>query len=465
VLKYAKAQKIAVAIRTGGHQYSGASSTSAPNIQLDLRSSFPEDMKIFNGPDGKTYVHTSVSKSLGEFNTWLGKHNVFVPHGECTNVHLGGHVQTGGYGQLGRSFGLLGDHVVSLEIVDHNGDFKEVTHTSDPDLFYAILGGSPGNLGVITHFTIRVHRDKDFVGSRALKALYLYSPETLQRLLTILAKMSDDPDFPRNYDLTVNVRSSTFHLPSLFGLFANAGEILEEKYPEIFGKDTIEASPRIIIVYAQWVPFSLNDKPDDSWFKAIDKGSFFNLVDFNRPTPMSELTAEWIFNGFREYEYPYIKSTRLTNSTTLVKDKWPEWLTHRIDVLVKPDNKCHLSAQIQSYGGKHSKFITNANNGTSYSWRKDSTICCTLDAFYNGEDAHKIAIKWHNHNEREGIGANGIFSKQDRRVLWGSFGEFNLDSVWNTYYETREKYETLRVARRKADPDGVFTPNTFSVKR
>jgi FAD/FMN-containing dehydrogenase len=50
-------------------------------------------------------------------------------------------------------------------------------------------------------------------------------------------------------------------------------------------------------------------------------------------------------------------------------------------------------------------------------------------------------------------------------VLWGSFGEFDLDSVWNTYFETREKYDRLSAARRKADPDGVFTPNTFCVKR
>src|ERR1700722_9572808 len=92
-LKYAKAQKIAVAIRTA------------------------DDRHLFEGRDGKAYVRTSVSWSLGEFNAWMGQHQVFVPHGQCINVHLGGHVQTGGYGQLGRSFGLFGDHAVSIEVV------------------------------------------------------------------------------------------------------------------------------------------------------------------------------------------------------------------------------------------------------------------------------------------------------------------------------------------------------------
>src|SRR5207237_3938654 len=68
-------------------------------------------------------------------------------------------------------FGLFGDHVLSLEIVDHDGNSKEVTKATNPELFYAILGGSPGNFGVLTHFTIEVHRDSDYNGSRGLKEI------------------------------------------------------------------------------------------------------------------------------------------------------------------------------------------------------------------------------------------------------------------------------------------------------
>lgn len=96
-LRYAKEKGIAVAVKTGGHQYSGASSTSAPNIQLDLENSFrgAEDRVIFE-KDRKAYARTSVSWSLGEFNAWLAENKKFVPHGQCTEVHVGGHVQTGG---------------------------------------------------------------------------------------------------------------------------------------------------------------------------------------------------------------------------------------------------------------------------------------------------------------------------------------------------------------------------------
>lgn len=461
VLKYAKAQKIAVAIRTGGHQYSGASSTDGPNIQLDLKETFRgvDDQQFFE-KDGKAYVRTSVSWSLGTFHDFLGKHKIFVPHGQCMNVHLGGHVQTGGYGQLGRSFGLFGDHVISLEIVDHEGNFKEVTRATDPELFWAILGGSPGNLCVITHFTLQVHRDEDYKGSRGVKSIYWYNPQTLKRLIDILVQMSDDENFPRNYDYCVSVLSSSF---DLIDWFPDIDEKMRDEHPELYGDDGIPFWPRMIVVYAQWVPFSPTDVCDMSWFDRIRKGSIFPFPV--KEIPMSELTSSWIFRNVREFDKPYIKRAQVTDSRTLGKDGWAEWVTNRIDTIIKPDkNKCWLACQLQCFGGKDSKFFTNRDNGTSYCWR-DTTLVSVLDCFYEGEDGRKRAVEWQRVNDLESLGPQGNFCKQDRRVLWGSHGEFDLDKVWDNYFEDREKYERLSAVRRRMDPDGVLTPNAFCVKR
>jgi len=199
-------------------------------------------------------------------------------------------VQTGGYGQLGRSFGLFGDHVIGLEIVDWEGKIKEVTQKSDPELFSAFLGGSPGNLGVITHIVLKVHRDKDYVGALGLKSLYWYDPKTLERLLGIVAEMSDDADFPRNYDLCVSVLSSS---NDLLDWFPEVDLKMQREHPELYGEDGLPFWPRVIIVYAQWVPFSKDDVPDQGWFERIKEGCLFPFTTNVDVKPMSELTKQW----------------------------------------------------------------------------------------------------------------------------------------------------------------------------
>jgi len=278
--------------------------------------------------------------------------------------------------------------------------------------------------------------------------------------------MSDDENFPRNYDLCISVLSAEF---DILGLISGLDDKMEQEHPEIFGKDGNPVWPRMIVVYAQWVPFGPNDKPNMEFFEQLKTGHFFQSGVQQKP--MSELTAGWIFRNTREFDLPFVKRTYLTNSTTLVKDGWVDWVVGRMDEIVEPTNNGQwLSAQIQCFGGKNSMFTRNADNGTSYSWR-DSTMCMTIDNFHKPEKKAE-AEAWAATNDKEGISAphgifrkHGVFSKQDRRVLWGSYGSFDLDSVWDTYFDDRPKYERLMQIRKRADPDGTFTPNTFCVKR
>jgi hypothetical protein len=387
--------------------------------------------------------------------------------GQCAHVHLGGHVQTGGYGQLGRSFGLFGDHVRSLEIIDYEGKERTITRESDPDAFWAILGGSPGNFAVVTHFTLEVYRDEDYKGALGMKGIFLYDENQVKRMMTLISKMADEGDWPRNYDLCASVLSSSFPLGSL--AWPGLDTKIKEEMPSIFGEDKIIGWPKTMVVYAQWVPVVKDEKPDQrvfDWFHEIGQGSLKLFNDgIMRDKPMSALTRQWLFMDVREFDLPYEKRTYLTNSTTLRKDNWPEWVSGRINAVVEPwDNKQWLSCQIQYFGGKNSMFVRNRNNGTSYSWREDSTVCATLDNFH-WSSMRDAALSWQKENDQVGIGKDGIFSKQDRRVLWGSYGSFDFDSVHATYHETEEKYKKLGQIRSRMDPKGTFTPNTFCVKK
>ncbi|PQE21416.1 FAD binding domain-containing protein [Rutstroemia sp. NJR-2017a BBW] len=477
VLDYARLNKIGVAIRTGGHSYSGDSSCTAPNIQMDLS-------QTFKGRDDRTLMRslrilrTSVSWSLAEFASYCNKNKIFVPHGQCIAVHLGGHVQTGGYGQLGRSFGLMADHVLELDIVDHTGKSRTITKQSDRDLFWAILGGSPGNYAVVTHFTLKVLLDEDYEGSTGMKCAFLYTPQKFKELLDVVVKMSDgvDPDgkpspLAQNYDVCLNVLSSKNTYAALFP--ETPHELKKHLHPP--GEAVTETSPpatsrapRLIVVWVQWVQLKKTDVLDRKlWFDRLSNGCIdgysLNYKEL-KPTPMSYMTSNWwILDNVREYPWPYIKSTRMSDKTDLRKTNWANWIGGLLEQVLKPEeDELFIVAQIQPFGGPNSQTVKNKGNGTSYSFR-DATMIVTLDCFYK-HHVRDRALKWFKDNESKVLDPKyGDFSTKDMRPLWGSFGEYDFSKIWHAYHEDQHKYDKLRKLRDLHDPDGVFTPNTFSV--
>ena len=440
VIRYAREKNVAIALRTGGHQYSGASSTSGPNIQLDLSQAFHGE-DDFQYDERTNRLRVGISFPLREFNEKLAKKGLFIPHGECENVHIGGHVQSGGYGQLFRAFGLFSDHVKVIEIITADAEKKLVTRESNSDLFFAILGGSPGNFGVITHAVIEPHKDVDHPNSRGLFAVYLYNPDRLRRLLKLTTEFANDDNLPIDYDYTVTVGSLS---QDFFSLYPNMDNHMREKHPDLYGgvgKEASSINPNGIIVFAQWANTQGSIQPYDAavaqWFKRIkdaahgvDIAKLGDYVENDHHVPMSKLTHYWIFLKIREYELPYVK--RCYSTPEKVGDDWINTFVKHVDEvqsnLIGTD--CKISTQIQSFG-KLTKALLNKDNGTCYSWR-DSRMGYTCDIFY-GPRGHAFAKNWQDKNDKCFIGKNGTFSKQDRRLFWASYGNRNLSEVNNIF--------------------------------
>ncbi|KAF9582478.1 hypothetical protein BGW38_000157 [Lunasporangiospora selenospora] len=427
-IKMARENNFSLAVRTGGHQYSAASSTFGNNIQLDLSRTYTD----FNWEDADHTVLTlGVSIPLGKFQSKIMKKGRFVPTGQCSYVNLGGHVQSGGYGQLIRSFGLLADHVLKVRIITADGQARWVDRSipADKPLLYAILGGSPGNFGVLTDVTLKLLRDEDHDKSRGFRAMIPYSKDALKNLLDVMVKQDLTDDTAADYDFCVTV----------------------------MGGRKAENKPAAIVVFAQALGGKSKMTPYDGVY-----------VD-DEPVKISELCSHWLFPISREFQLPYYKCTYMSNSraSELQSKDWTEWVTERMDDLESKseEHQTFLSAQFQYAGGKHSTYRTEgAKNITSLSWR-DSTFGCSLDAFYNGEGLPKARAKaWTEKNTADGVGhANAVFSAQDRRLLWGSF-DTNLPDQRTKYYDQAPgKYDTLSKLKVDIDPHFVFTPNTFSV--
>jgi len=486
VIKFARDNKIAIAVRTGGHQYSGASSTSGDNIQIDLSNTFME----FNYDESTDLVHCGISFALLELNTELRKRNLFIPHGQCAHVHVGGHVQTGGYGQLGRSHGLFCDHVQAFQIVTPDAQVRKVlkphagkTDNANNELFWAVLGGSPGSFGILTHVWIKPLHDKNYPNSRGMKLFSLYTLEKAQKCLQIMAEMSDNDNFPRDFDYCLTVMSDEMECWYFKNAFAqkfdsntaatNVDQDMFFNHPEQYGDgvqtviDGVKTKPPtptgVIILYVQWANTGGKHQKfgefETQWFKSIrdalkpdfvdaalqhfgkeehvaqdlkrlfhgksyDNEPDFNVLDWTVHTPMSTLTRYWVYTDVREYVMPYEKRTYITDKTDLATNGWSDWLAGRVNSVVKgPNHDLKIVIQIQPFGGKHSMYRKCSLDGTtSHSWRDQTTMCQVVDCFYKPKKGvAKLANDYQSGNDQEAGTANGKFCDKDRRVLWGSY--------------------------------------------
>lgn len=136
------------AVRSGGHSYEGFS--QSPDLVIDVRG-----MTGIKLSTDRKSVSISSGASLGSVYKALWPSHLAIPAGSCFPVGVAGHSLGGGFGLLGRPFGLACDSILSMEVVDASGQIRNVSEQENPDLFWALRGGGNGNFGVVTNFNFR----------------------------------------------------------------------------------------------------------------------------------------------------------------------------------------------------------------------------------------------------------------------------------------------------------------------
>lgn len=204
--------KMAIAVRTGGHQYCGFSSTLPVNMQIDLSKTFP----LYDYNLETNVLRCGVSQSLGTWASLNNKQGIYLPMGVCPSVHLGGHVHTGGWGMVARSHGLLADHVLAFDIILANGEKQRIvrpdgrmTSPHNDDLYYAVLGGGKGgDFGIVTHWEFKPLRDRDYPDSACYLFVWEWSKEKMEaavRNMEQLSKKCADGTIPSDYEFMLNI--------------------------------------------------------------------------------------------------------------------------------------------------------------------------------------------------------------------------------------------------------------------
>lgn len=178
---------MAIAVRTGGHQYCGYSLTLPVNMQIDVSQTFP----LYDYDAANNVLRCGVSQPLGGWAEKNHEKGIYLPMGMCAHVHLGGHVHTGGWGMVARSHGILADHVLAFDIILASGEEERIvrpevgkTTEHNDDVYYAVLGGGKGgDFGIVTHWEFSPLRDENYPNAACYTFLWLWSEEKMKAVV------------------------------------------------------------------------------------------------------------------------------------------------------------------------------------------------------------------------------------------------------------------------------------------
>jgi FAD/FMN-containing dehydrogenase len=178
-VRFAAENNLLTAVKCGGHAFAGTSSCDG-GLQIDLSK-----MRWVQVDPQRRIARISGGSLLGELDFETMAHGLATTAGSVSHTGVGGLTLGGGFGRLGRKFGLSIDNVLSVDVVTADGQLRRASATDNPDLFWAVRGGG-GNFGVATAFEFQLHeQDREVISGS-----YYFPFEQAQQILEFGAEFA-----------------------------------------------------------------------------------------------------------------------------------------------------------------------------------------------------------------------------------------------------------------------------------
>jgi len=150
----------------------------------------------------------------------------------------------------------------------------------------------------------------------------------------------------------------------------------------------------------------------------------------------------------REFPHPYKK--RINAYSHALTEGFINALSDAIDDLHE-DKNLRLLLQSMVLGGAYQTLPTNSQRALPH---RNSTCFVVFDVFYVG-DAGKTSAEAMQQRVTNILNEHSVAG--DRiRLWWGSYGDTDLNNVWQYYYGTQATYDRARCIKRKYDEGNLF---------
>ena len=204
MIKYARANKLKVSVRGGGHNWCSPSNRNG-GILIDLTNL--NKVVSIDPTARKAVVQPIVSNR--EVQAALKPHNLAFPSGHCPPVKLSGYLLSGG---MSWNQGVWGPGVASveaIELVTADGELITASANENQDYFWAARGAGPGLFAVATRYHLKLYPLPKVIAT----SLYYYAYEDMEAVCEWLG--------PLARQLQPNVELS-------FGILATPPELAEK---------------------------------------------------------------------------------------------------------------------------------------------------------------------------------------------------------------------------------------------
>ena len=149
-IRFARRQDLPVAVRGGGHSFSG-NGTCDGGLIIDL-----SPMKRVRVDPVQCIALAQPGLTIGELIGETQAFGLATPVGNVSSTGLAGLTLGGGIGWLMGEYGLTIDNLLAVEIVTAEGKILTASASEHADLFWGVRGGG-GNFGIVTDFRFQLH--------------------------------------------------------------------------------------------------------------------------------------------------------------------------------------------------------------------------------------------------------------------------------------------------------------------
>jgi hypothetical protein len=157
---FAREHELLTAVRAGGHSVPGKSMCDG-GIVIDV--SPMQGVRV--DPKART-ARVDGGALLGHLDRETSAFGLVTTAGTVSHTGAAGLTLGGGFGRVGRRFGLASDNLRSVDVVTADGQLLVASEEENSDLFWGVRGGG-GNFGVVTSLEYRLHAmDPTILGGR-----------------------------------------------------------------------------------------------------------------------------------------------------------------------------------------------------------------------------------------------------------------------------------------------------------